>query len=796
STVFAALLAFSAPASGRVTVDGVDLADLDPEAWRSHIAWMPQRPYLFAGSIADNLRMAAPDADDERLHAALRAAHADEFVAAAGGLDARLGEDGTGLSAGQRQRLALARAFLADRPIVLLDEPTANLDGASEAVVVDAVRRLAKGRTLLVATHRPALTAIADHVVRLEREENGSTAAVAGPPSTPTPHPQTVSANRSSDNPTAAPPIRRTTIHTTHTKSNTLHRLLTLARPVRSRLALAVLLGAVALGSSVGLMATSAWLISRASQHPPVLTLMVAVTSVRALGISRAVFRYAERLVSHDAAFRILADLRARVYEHLERLAPAGLPAFRRGDLLSRLVADVDAVQDFFLRALLPAAVAAAVSVAAVGATAVFLPEAGAVLAAGLLTAGIIVPCAAARFARRAERRIAAVRGELSTDIAELLRGAPELIAAGAAPARLSAVDAVDARLRRTETRQAHGAGLGSGLAALAAGATVWGCAFVGITAVAAGRLDGVLLALVILTPLAAFEATAVLPSAGRHLDSAGRAAARVFEVVDTPVPVREPATPDPLPPAPHSLHIRGLQARWTDTGPAALDGIDLDLAPGRRIAVVGPSGSGKTTLAQVLLRFLEPSAGDVHLASDTASASLTDLGGDDVRRVIGLCAQDAHIFDSSVRENLRLARPGCDDAAIRDVLARARLLDWVDSLPRGLDTMVGEHGARMSGGQRQRLALARALLADFEVLILDEPAEHLDAPTADALTADLLTATEHRTTVLITHRLTGLDTVDEILVLDRGRLVQRGTWAQLTAATGPFRSLLDRQTP
>ncbi|WP_436771914.1 thiol reductant ABC exporter subunit CydD [Yinghuangia sp. YIM S09857] len=872
STVLAALLGFVAPDSGRITVGGVDLADLDGDAWRSQIAWVPQRPYLFAGTIAENLRMAAPKADDAALRRALRAAHAEEFVAAAGGLDTVLGEDGAGLSAGQRQRLALARAFLADRPVLLLDEPTANLDGASEAAVVDAVRKLALGRTVLLVAHRPALLAVADHVVRLEppvgSSDNapplrGSDGVVAEKhrrrpqdevvghidETLPTARTTTAAAAAQTDVPDSArathagrPAIATTvdpqpvgeevgpaaagvgaagvvrgevggreevgpaavgvgdsTACTPH--PSTFRRLLALARPVRSRLALAVLLGAVALGSSVGLMATSAWLISRASQHPPVLTLMVAVTSVRAFGISRAVFRYAERLVSHDAAFRILARLRVTVYERLERLAPAGLPAFRRGDLLSRLVADVDAVQDFFLRALLPAAVAAVVGVAAVGVTGAFLPEAGAVLAAGLFAAGVVVPWTAARVARRAERRIASVRGQLSTGVTELLHGAPELIAAGAAPARLAALDGTDDRLRRTEARQAQGAGLGAGLAGLATGATVWGCAAVGIAAVAAGRLDGVLLALVVLTPLAAFEATAVLPSAGRHLESSRRAAARVFEVVDAPEPVREPAHPVPLPPAPHSLHVRGLTARWTPEGPPALDAVDLDLAPGRRIAVVGPSGSGKTTLANVLLRFLDPEDGDVLLASATgphpepdAGAALTDLEGDAVRRVVGLCAQDAHIFDSSVRENLRFARPGCDDAAIRDALARARLIDWVDSLPRGLDTMVGEHGARMSGGQRRRLALARVLLADFDIVVLDEPAEHLDLATVDALTADLLAATRDRTTVLITHRLAGLEDVDEIVVLDAGRVAQRGTWADLADAEGPFRDLRDRE--
>ncbi|MGW3461630.1 ATP-binding cassette domain-containing protein, partial [Streptomyces olivaceoviridis] len=218
--------------------------------------------------------------------------------------------------------------------------------------------------------------------------------------------------------------------------------------------------------------------------------------------------------------------------------------------------------------------------------------------------------------------------------------------------------------------------------------------------------------------------------------------------------------------------------------------GLDLTLEEGRRIAVVGASGSGKTTLAQVLLRFLDAEAGSYTLAGVDACA----LDGDDVRRFVGLCAQDAHLFDSSVRENLLLARKDATEADLRGALARARLLDWVDALPDGLDTLVGEHGARLSGGQRQRLALARALLAGFPVLVLDEPAEHLDLPTADALTADLLAATEGRTTLLITHRLAGLDAVDEVIVLDAGRVVQRGPYERLITEDGPLREMARRE--
>jgi len=238
---------------------------------------------------------------------------------------------------------------------------------------------------------------------------------------------------------------------------------------------------------------------------------------------------------------------------------------------------------------------------------------------------------------------------------------------------------------------------------------------------------------------------------------------------------------------------VDGLTARWPGAERDALRGVDLELRPGRRVAVVGPSGSGKTTLAHALLRFVEPSAGSVRMAG---AVDTRELAGEDVRRVIGLCAQDAHVFDSSVRENLRLARPDADETRLRAALSRARLLDWVDGLPEGLDTMVGEHGARLSGGQRQRLALARALLADFPVLILDEPAEHLDLPTADALTADLLAATEGRTTLLITHRLAGLAEagVDEVLVLDRGRVAQRGSWSDLAGQDGPLRTMHERE--
>ncbi|MFE4051354.1 thiol reductant ABC exporter subunit CydD [Streptomyces sp. YIM B13518] len=782
STLLNVLLGFVRPTEGRVRIGGADLGGLDLAEWHGRVAWVPQRPHLYAGTIAENVRLARPDADDDAVRRALRDAGALEFVdALPDGARTVLGEDGAGLSAGQRQRLALARAFLADRPVLLLDEPTAALDGATEADVVAAVRRLAVGRTVLLVVHRPALLAVADRVVRLAEPAPGA------PGESPRREVRDATAVETGPAPDGGPAEHE---DGGRAPGGVLARVRALSGARRGRITLALLLGTLALGSAVGLMATSGWLISRASQQPPVLYLMVAVTATRAFGIGRAVFRYAERLVSHDAVLRMLADTRVAVYRRLERLAPAGLRGARRGDLLSRLVSDVDALQDYWLRWLLPAGAAVAVSALSVGFTAWLLPEAGAVLAAGLLAAGAGVPLLTGAVARRAERRLAPARGALATRVTDLLTGTAELTVTGALPARTAEARRADGTLTRIASRAATATALGDGLTALISGLTVAAAALVGARAVATGRLDGVALAVVVLTPLAAFEAVLGMPLAVQYRQRVRRSAERVYEVLDAPVPVREPEAPRQAPASPFPLVVKGLAAHHPGQDRDALAGVDLTLERGRRIAVVGPSGSGKTTLAQVLLRFLDPGAGAYTLAGVDAYA----LDGDDVRRLVGLCAQDAHLFNSSVRENLLLAGKDATEDELREALRRARLLEWADGLPEGLDTLVGEHGARLSGGQRQRLALARALLADFPVLVLDEPAEHLDLPTADALTADLMAATEGRTTLLITHRLAGLEAVDEVVVLDGGRVVQRGPYDELVAVAGPLRAMARRE--
>ncbi len=570
-------------------------------------------------------------------------------------------------------------------------------------------------------------------------------------------------------------------------------RLLALARPLRGRLLLAVAAGAAATGCAVALLAVSGFLLARASQHPGIVAITGAVVAVRGLSVGRGVFRYIERLASHDAAFRVLADVRVMIYRRLERLAPAGLAGLRSGDLITRLISDVDATQDLFIRGIVPPLTAILVGAGAVMASLLILVPAALLLGAGLLIAGLAVSWLAAAAARSAAQGSAPVRGELGATVTDALSGAADLHAFGAQEAALAAVAAADRKLTRLARRSAWASGAGAGLMSAVSGLTLWGVLMLGVAAVGSGALSRVPLAVVTLTALAAFEAVTALPAAAIQLGQAGSSAARICSILDEPEPVRDPAGPRQLPAGPVTVRLRGAGVRYQPGVPLALDGLDLDLAPGRRIALIGASGSGKSTAAAVLLRFCELSGGTATIDGACGpGGQLTDYTSDDIRSVIGGCPQDPHIFDASLRDNLRLARPDATAAELSAAAARAGLLSWIESLPGGWDTPAGRRGTAMSGGQRQRLALARALLADPPVLVLDEPTAHLDPEARQALAADLLAATDGHATLLITHDLDGLDQVDEIIVLEHGRVAERGSHQQLLQAGGSYRQMRD----
>jgi ATP-binding cassette, subfamily C, bacterial CydC len=540
--------------------------------------------------------------------------------------------------------------------------------------------------------------------------------------------------------------------------SGTLARLVAFAGVPARHVALSAGLGVLAVAFGVGLMTAAGYLISRAAEQPPILSLTVTIVAVRFFGLARPIARYLDRVASHDIALSALGRIRARFYERIEPLAPGQLEGYRRGELLGRMVGDVDSLQGLYVRGLTPLLVALVVGASCVALTAVFLPAAAAILALGLVLVGGAVPALTAALNRAAGRRQGAVRSDLTAELVELLRGAPELVVYGREAETLARIRERSDELARLGRRDGLAAGVAEGLSILIAGLTV-----VGVLAVATeASVDRVLVATIALLALASFDSVIPLRAAGAELSATIAAGRRVLELVDRKPSIRDPAAPRSAPRRPAAVALEGVTARYAQGAQPALNDFDLTIEPGTRMALVGPSGAGKTTVTNLLLRFLDPEQGRVTIAG----RDVRELRQSDVRRTFALAGQNAHVFNSTIRANLSLARPGATDAELEDALRRARIHEWVASLPDGLDTLVGEEGTKLSGGQRQRLTVARALLSDAPVLVLDEPTAHLDAETAELLVRDILAAADDRSVLLITHRPEGLDLVDEVVEL------------------------------
>jgi thiol reductant ABC exporter CydC subunit len=556
----------------------------------------------------------------------------------------------------------------------------------------------------------------------------------------------------------------------------------------RREIWLAAFLGFLASASAVALLGTSGWLIARAAEMPPVLTLTVAAVMVRTFALGRGLMRYLERLVGHDAAFRGLTTLRVRVYRSLESITPLGLSRFTRGDLLARLGADVDTALDLPLRVVLPWVQAGIVALATSAFVAWLLPQAGIALAILAGAAVLVWPWIVGRIVRRAEGAIAPARGALIESVVAVVDAASVLTAFGARRPATTALAVRDAQLTRAETKEAGALGVGAAVGMILQGLAVTGAIAVTVPRVVAGDIAPVWLAVIALLPLALFDVLTTVPTAAIARERVRGSAQRLEAIADAAEPVAvEPRVADVVDETFSSLVVESVNARWPGASDQALTDVTLQLRAGERILIMGPSGSGKSTLAAVIMGFL-PYQGSARVNGQ----EISDIGSDAVCRTVGLLSQHAHVFDTSVEENVRLGRVDASLEEIWSALERAQLADWVRSLPEGIDSRVGAFGARMSGGERQRLAVARLLLADRSALVLDEPTEHLDRETSLDIEETIARETRGAAAIIISHQV--VEGVDRIIEMREGRIVAQGSHDELMALDGWYAQQVRRQ--
>jgi ATP-binding cassette subfamily C protein CydCD len=808
STLVNLLLGFIQPSAGKITVNG----DVPITHYQllNHIAWVPQKPHLFHDTILANIRLGRPDATMTEVIEAARAAHLHEFIETLPQkYETVIGEGGARLSSGQAQRLALARAFLRDAPILILDEPTSSLDPETEALLEESTRRLMHGRTVITIAHRLNTIFRADKILVLEEgrivehgahqellDKHGAYAAMvktvssesSASESDPTLEDSLFAASETETNLHAKRPVSASQLPITK-YSSILPRLLSFLHGSWHWVALSVLLSTLTIGSSVALIGTSAWLISTAALHPSVADLGVSVVGVRFFGISRGLFRYLERLVSHNVTFRLLARLRVWFYEKLEPLAPARLMEFRSGDLLARVLGDVETLENFYVRVISPSLTAILIGLmVAVFFASFYLPIA-LVLISFFLILGLVLPVLSQAVSRRPGRQLILRRAEIQAQLVDGIQGLADILAFGRGADRLNKIRATGETYGSVQKQMAHINGIHSALGTLFTNLGVWLVLVLVIPQVMEGSIRGVMLGTFALMSLAAFEAVTPLPLAAQMWNASSAAARRLFEVVDAEPAVKE--TGDARVEINScDLQISNLSFTYPNQSVPALQKISFNVPTGKAIAIVGPSGAGKSTLGQLLLRFWDYETGEITLGGQ----SLKHLSQDEIRKQFALVSQNNYFFNTTIRENLRLARRSVSQQEIESAARAAQIHEFILSLHRGYDTLIGEQGIRLSGGERQRLAIARALLKDAPVLILDEPTANLDPQTEKQVLDALNTAMRSKTTMLITHRLVGLENVDEILVLDRGRIVERGRQEELLRRNGLYRRLWDLQ--
>ena len=812
STIVRLLLRECVPQSGAVRVGGHDVNALDTQFLLSHIALVSQDITLFHGTIDDNLRLGRPDATLDEVRAAARAANIDDFIMALpDGYATRIGERGLQLSGGQRQRVAIARALLRDAPILILDEALSSVDTENEALIQQALDRLMAGRTTLILAHRLASVIGADRILVLDQgrvaeagphadlmREQGlyyrlmheQAAAHRNPAAGSPPAAQQAAGNTASepDEGSAPGPALRSLDADAEQVGwrATLGTLLSVVRPWRGTLIATILLGVARVAAFIGVGVFSALIVAAIRDGGDTTALIVGLLVAAPLA---ALFHWLESWLAHAMAYQLLADMRVKLYDKLERLAPAYLLQRRSGDLVALATQDVEMVEYFYAHTIAPAIVSVLVPLSVLGFLGFYSwPVALALLP--FLAYALVSPVRGRRRVDALGDKAREALGEMSAHTTDTIQGLADLTAFQATGRRrdqfLKVADHYRTRrlaILRDLSRQTAWFEIAMGLGGLAV-------AVVGALQVQAGTLPAGMLPLLVLIALATFLPVSEISQVSRQLADTIAATRRLHVVANEPEPVVDGPLPAPV--APHGLSLAFERVSFAYPGKRqdTLRHLSFTAPAGATVAIVGASGTGKSTVASLLLRFWDPREGAVKLDG----VDVRQLQLDGLRERVALVTQDTYLFNDTLEGNIRLARPEASREDLMRALEQAALADFVQRLPGGLATRVGERGMQLSGGQRQRISIARAFLKNAPVLILDEATSHLDTLSEMQVRGALDVLMRHRTTLVIAHRLSTIRDADLILVLDRGTLAESGTHDQLLRKQGVYARLASHQ--
>ncbi len=814
STIVRLLLRECVPQAGAIRVGGRDVNTLDTQALLSHIALVSQDITLFHGTIDDNLRLGRPDATAEQVRAAARAANIDDFIMALpDGYATRIGERGLQLSGGQRQRVAIARALLRDAPILILDEALSSVDTENEALIQQALDRLMAGRSTLILAHRLASVIGADRCLVLDQGrvvEAGAHAALmeqgglyyrlmreqaeahrnpaagqapAAAPAAPEPNDAAPEAGSGAQ----GPALRALDDDAAQVGwRGTLGTLLSVVRPWRGTLAATILLGVARVAAFIGVGVFSALIVAAIRDERDVSALVVGLLITAPLA---ALFHWLESWLAHAMAYQLLADMRVKLYDKLERLAPAYLLQRRSGDLVALATQDVEMVEYFYAHTIAPAIVSVLVPLSVLGFLGVYSwPVALALLP--FLAYALVSPVRGRRKVDALGDKARQALGEMSAHATDTIQGLADLTAFQATGRRRDQFLEVADRYRvrrlailRDLSSQTAWFEVAMGLGGLAV-------AVVGALQVSAGALSASMLPLLVLIALATFLPVSEISQVSRQLADTIAATRRLHVVANEPEPVTDGPLAAPVAANGLSLAFEHVSFAYPGKREDTLRDLSFKVPAGATVAVVGASGAGKSTVASLLLRFWDPRSGAVKLDG----VDVRQLQLDGLRERVALVTQDTYLFNDTLEGNIRLARPEASPEDLARALEQAALADFVRALPEGMATRVGERGMQLSGGQRQRISIARAFLKNAPVLILDEATSHLDTLSEMQVRGALDVLMRHRTTLVIAHRLSTIRDADLILVLDRGTLAEAGTHDQLLKRQGVYARLASHQ--